>query len=123
MRGQGYCHLNGSLVDCGIVLREAHDERGNKLIQCEYLSHPIPVPRLLSRRVTPAVRVYDQLFLTRASFLTVKDESAINTPAVAAAFAIKAYDARNDNEISLEVSPHLSLFPDCVVAQRESCSP
>lgn len=35
----------------------------------------------------------------------VKDESAINTPAVAAAFAIKSYDARNDNEISLEVSP------------------
>lgn len=37
--------------------------------------------------------------------IAVKDESAINTPAVAAAFAIKAYDARNDNEISLEVSP------------------
>lgn len=36
--------------------------------------------------------------------LTVKDESAINTPAVAAAFAIKAYQAQDDTEISLDVS-------------------
>lgn len=38
------------------------------------------------------------------SLHTVKDESAINTPAVAAAFAIKCYNARNEDEISLEVS-------------------
>lgn len=44
---------------------------------------------------------------------TVKDESAINTPAVAAAFAIKAYQAQDDSEISLEVShspTHLFLL-------------
>lgn len=54
------------------------------------------------------------LSLPLSSLLSpVKDESAINTPAVAAAFAIKAYQAQDDSEISLEVShspTHLFLL-------------
>lgn len=43
--GQHSCpQLNGSLVDCGIVLYEALDERGNRLIQCERDSRFSPCP-------------------------------------------------------------------------------
>lgn len=112
--GQQSCsQLNGSLVDCGIVLYEALDERGNKLIQCKHSCRCLCENKWnkclmtgVTHVVTPDGATSAQTTrLIRASQFTVKDESAINTPAVAAAFAIKAYDARNDNEISLEVSP------------------
>jgi len=42
--------------------------------------------------------------------IRLKDESAINTPSIAAAFAIKAYQAQDDSEISLEVGDLVSVI-------------
>jgi len=53
-------------------------------------------------------------FSSIVSLVTVKDEAAINTPAVAAAFAIKAYQAQDDSEISLEVSHSHTKLPHFV---------
>ena len=94
--------LNGSLVDCGIVLCETQDDKGNRLIQRESLS-PASDSTEEGLAWTSRLRCLGHR-IDCLSSATVKDESAINTPAVAAAFAIKAYEARNDNEISLEVS-------------------
>ena len=47
--GQGGPLLNGSLVDCGIVLCEALDDRGNRLIQRKSPVR-LSVPMCLTRR-------------------------------------------------------------------------
>ena len=79
--------------------------------------HIVRFASTIDGRMINSGPVLKWLHVEDGPIVQLKDEAAINTPAVAAALAVEKYEARAEGEISLEVGDIISI-----IAMPEDCS-
>lgn len=79
--------------------------------------HIVRFTSTIDGRMINSGPVLKWLHMEDGPIIQLKDEAAINTPAVAAALAVKKYEARAEGEISLEIGDIISI-----IAMPDDCS-